>query len=245
MTINLNEVPPVAGETAIRIRDVLRRSYGGFREDWLTDKFRFTKRRSHEVATAMVSAGYVRRDEERERRNNSPLPWYSVTDMGREIVRASAAKRITRETADSELMAFMNRVHIVNTSQTYMYSVARVAVFGGFLESGERLGDVDVAVDLKPRITLDREHKWVDVFRQHAWKSGRSFSTFEAEIDWPRCEVLLMLKSRKRSISIQPWFSFVEMEKGKNFRYKVLLGDANEVKRELAKAKRDQMLASC
>ncbi len=45
-----------------------------------------------------------------------------------------------------------------------------------------------------------------------------------------------MLKSRKRSISIQPWFSFVEMEKPKNFRYEVLFGDANEVRRELAKA---------
>jgi hypothetical protein len=41
----------------------------------------------------------------------------------------------------------------------------------------------------------------------------------DEEIFWPRREVLLMLKSRKRSISIQPWFSFVVMEKPKNFRY--------------------------
>lgn len=53
-----------------------------------------------------------------------------------------------------------------------------------------------------------------------------------------------MLKSRKRSISIQSWFSFVEMEKAKNFRYKVLPEGTNEVKRELAKAGREQKLAS-
>jgi hypothetical protein len=244
MTLDLNEVPPVAGESAMRIRDILRRSYGGFREDWLTDKFRYNESRAHEVAQAMESAGYVRRDEERERRNDSPFPWYSVTDIGRHVVRASAAKRIKRETAASELIEFMNRVHMVNESPKYMYSVERVAVFGSFLESKELLGDVDVAVDLKPRVVFDGERKWVKLFRQHAWKSGRNFSTFEAELDWPRREVLLMLKARKRSISIQPWFSFVEMEKPKGFRYKVLLGNTTEVKKELARARRAQRVDS-
>jgi hypothetical protein len=141
-------------------------------------------------------------------------------------------------------MEFMKRAHSVNASPKYLYSVRRIAVFGSFLERQERLGDVDVAVDLKSRIALDRRHKWVELFRQHAWESGRSFSTWDEEIDWPRREVLLMLKSRKRSISIQPWYSFVEMEKSRNFRYKVLLGDANQVGRELAKARRERIQES-
>jgi len=188
----------------------------------------------------MELAGYVYRDREREQRSNSPFPWYSATDAGHDFTRASAAKRIKRETATRALSEFIKRIQLVNANPKYLYSVRRVVVFGSFLQHRDRLGDVDVAVDLKSRVAFDKKHAWVELFRRHARASGRSFSTFDEEIFWPRREVLLVLKSRKRSISIQPWFSFVEMQKPKNFRYKLLLGDANEVRRELAKARREQ-----
>ena len=244
MSLDLGKVPPVAGENAMRIRDILRRSHGAFREDWLTNKFRYDATRAGEIAMAMVVAGYVQRYEEREDQNHSHFRWYSVTETGRDFTRATAAKRIKRDTAVTELTEFMKRVHVVNASPKYLYSVKRVAVFGSFLEPRERLGDIDVAVNLESRVAIKRGSNWVEVFRQHAWDSGRSFSTWEEEVDWPRREVLLMLKSRKRSISIQPWYSFVEMEKSTNFRYKVLLGDARQVGRELAKAQRERMQES-
>ena len=240
MTLDLKTVPPIAGESATRLRDILSRSRGAFREDWLTDKFRYDAQRAHELAKGMEAAGYVQRDKEREGRSGSPFPWYTLTDRGRDVVRASGAKRIKRTTAATELSEFMKRVFQVNASSEYLYSVERVAIFGSFLEHGERLGDVDIAVDLRSRVTIDKSRKWLDLFRQHAWRSGRSFSTFEEEIDWPRREVLLTLRSRRRSISIQPWFSFLEMEKAKNFRYEVLLGDANEVSLELDGAQRER-----
>jgi hypothetical protein len=244
MTLDLGTVPPIAGESAIRIREILRRSHGAFREDWLSRKFSYSECQAHEIAKAMESAGFVRSDREREGRNNSPFPWYAITDAGDDITRASAARRIRRKTATAALMEFMNRVQRVNTSPDYLYSVKRVAVFGSFLERRDRLGDVDVAVDLKSRVAFDKRHKWVEIFRQHACASGRSLSTFDEEIFWPRREVLLTLKSRKRSISIQSWLSFVEMEKPKNFRYKVLFGDADEVRCELARARREQEMES-
>jgi predicted nucleotidyltransferase len=240
MTLDLNSVPAIAGESARRIRDILCRSYGAFREDWLSDKFRYNERRTREIVKALQAAGYVVRDRERERERGSSLPWYVVTDAGRDLVRSSAARRIKRETATRVLSGFMKRVHLVNENSKYLYSVRCVVVFGSFLECGDCLGDVDVAVDLRSRIEFDKKHKWVEVFQQHARKSGRSRSSFIEQIFWPRREVLLMLKSRKRSISIQPWHSFVEMEKAKNFKYQVLLGDAKEIRCELAKARRER-----
>lgn len=142
------------------------------------------------------------------------------------------------------LSEFIKRVQLVNSNRNYLYSVRRFAVFGSFLQDGDRLGDVDVAVDLNSRVVFDREHKWVELFQQRARDSGRSFSSFEEELFWPRREVLLALKSRKRSISIQSWRSFLEMEKAKNFRYKVLLGDANEIRRELTSVRRKQQRES-
>jgi hypothetical protein len=239
MTLDLKTIRPIAGESAMRIRDILRRSHGAFREDWLRNRLRCDARRAREIAKAMEVAGYVQRDEEREDRNDSAFPWYAVTDTGRDITRASAATRIKKDTAAAQLADFMKRVHMVNASPRYLYSVKHVAVFGSFLERRERLGDVDVAVDLKSRIAIDRRSNWVEIFRQHAWDSGRTFSTWDGEVDWPRREVLLVLKSRKRSISIQSWYSFVEMKKAKSFQYKVLLGDANEIKSELARVRRE------
>jgi hypothetical protein len=240
VTLDLNSVAPVAGESPKRIRDILRRSRGRFREDWLSHTFRYDRDRAEEIAKAMELAGYVRRDSRRQQRNCSPFTWYSATDMGRDLIRASAAQRIKRETATAALSEFMKRVQLVNSNHNYLYSIRRVAVFGSFLQHGDRLGDVDVAVDLRSRVVFDREHKWVELFQKHSRGSGRRFSSFAEELFWPRHEVLLALKSRKRSISIQSWRSFLEMEKAKNFRYKVLLGDDNEVRRELAAIRRKQ-----
>ena len=128
----------------------------------------------------------------------------------------------------------MGRVHLVNDNVRYLYCVKKVVVFGSFLESVDRLGDVDVAVDLQPRMPLKGE--WVEAFRKHAQNSGRQFYAFEEEIDWPRREVVLVLKARKRGISMQPWFAFVAMEKSAGFKYKVLLGSAEEIQRELDSA---------
>lgn len=242
MTLDLKTVSPIAGESAMRIRDILRRSSGAFRQDWLTDAFRYSPERASELATALEVAGFVMRDRAREEELNSAMPWYTVSDVGWTVARASAARRITRTTAQIALEEFMERVHVVNANNRYLYEVKSAAVFGSYLESREDLGDLDIAIDLQPRISMDKEGKWIDVFREHAWQSGRSFSTFEAEVDWPRREVLFVLKSRKRSISIQSWISFVEMAANPGFRFKVLLGDRSKIREEVVRnSKRTNM----
>ena len=52
MTFDLTTVPPIAGESAMRIWDILRRSQGAFREDWLSHTFRYDRRRAEELASA-------------------------------------------------------------------------------------------------------------------------------------------------------------------------------------------------
>lgn len=84
MTLNLKTVAPVAGESAMRIRDILRLSRRAFREDWLSDRFRYELYRACELARAMEAAGYVQRDRERELRSKSTLlrsPYDSSADF--------------------------------------------------------------------------------------------------------------------------------------------------------------------
>jgi predicted nucleotidyltransferase len=152
------------------------------------------------------------------------------------VADATAAKRIHRATAEAALQAFMKRIHLVNSDSRYLYSVGRAAVFGSYLKSQEKLGDIDVAVDLQPRIPIDKEGRWVDIFRKHAWDSGRSLSTFDFVLDWPRQEVLLVLKSRKRSLSMHSWFSFIGMCKDPSFQFRLLHGDDEEIGSEVVRA---------
>jgi len=231
MTLRLNSVPTIEDLPPQRVRGLLRRASTEFTLHWLSHALRSDLARARVVVVAMERAGLVERDQAREAELRSSDTYYQVTQKGRSLARASGAKRIERITAEKTLTEFMERVVRSNANQEYLYSVARVVVFGSYLENTNRLGDVDVAVDLQPRIPL--KGNWVEVFQSHAENSGRSFATFEDAIDWPRREVLLFLKSRKRSVSIQSWFSFVQMEKPKSFRYRVLLGDEQEIAREL------------
>lgn len=231
MGLDLKTIPAIQGEDAIRLRLILRKAHDAFRVDWLTETFGFNKHKARGLARSLLDRGYIQRDHELENRKEIRIPWYRVTAKGKELARASAAARLSRKTACRAIDEFMQRVHCVNNNPAYLYSVRKVVVFGSFLGSGERLGDVDLAVDLKPRIAL--EGTWWEVFQQHAVNSGRYFQSYDHEIDWPRREVMLALKARKRSISIQSWFSFVEMEKPSDFRYKILLGNAREIRCEL------------
>lgn len=234
MTLSLNSVPTIEDLPPERVRGLLRRASTEFTLHWLSHALRADLDRARVVVVAMERAGLVERDKAKEAELRSSDPYYRVTRTGRSLARASGAKRIERLTAEKTLAEFMERVNQSNSNQEYLYSVTRVAVFGSYLENTSRLGDVDVAVDLQPRIPL--KGNWVEVFQHHAEKSGRSFATFEDTIDWPRRELLLFLKSRKRSVSIQSWFAFVQMEKPKGFRYRVLLGDEKEIARELKEA---------
>jgi predicted transcriptional regulator len=216
VSLDLKTLSPIAGEDPRAIRDILRRCDGHMSETWLRKTLGFNDEKAREVASVLLQSGYV----EGAGLEEAGQTAYKVTGKGRDLMRASAATRIRRTTAKLALDEFMGRVHRVNKNSAYLYSIIKVVVFGGFLRRGERLGDVDVAVDLKPRIPL-RGNCW-EVFQQHALNSGRYFASFDDEIDWPRREVMLALKARKRSISIQPWFPFIQMEKSPDFRYKVL-----------------------
>jgi hypothetical protein len=108
---------------------------------------------------------------------------------------------------------------------------------GGFWQLSletEGISDVDVSIEIESRIPLIGN--WAEQFLEHARKSGRYFASFDAELDWPRREVLLALKARQRTISIHSWYAFTHMQKPSDFRYRILLGRPNEIRRDLRQA---------
>jgi hypothetical protein len=72
---------------------------------------------------------------------------WKVTQAGQTLSSATAAKRVTRATAQRALLQFLGRVEQVNNDPYFLGKVTRVVLFGSMLEPAvERLSDVDLAV---------------------------------------------------------------------------------------------------
>ncbi len=130
-------------------------------------------------------------------------PW-RTTIKGNALCNASAAKPITRATAVKALQALIARTKDINADSAYAFRVQQLMVFGSYLDpSVERLGDIDVAYVLVPRTTDAEKQSQLSQKRiDEAIASGRRFSSFFEQVVWPQQEVLLVLRSRSRVISL-------------------------------------------
>jgi predicted nucleotidyltransferase len=240
MTIHVQRRHTIAGLPAFEVRRFFRHVKGwhhdAFGKKWIMEYLKLSAAQAEQSIQGLIQEGYIAPSGEVEGE-----PTFQFTDLGSSLVRASGARRVARSTADKALHDFVSRVKAVNDNPKFLYEVTDAVVFGSYLKNVGDLGDVDIAVRLKSRIT-DNEQR-VAREREHARRSGRSFSRFIDELTWAHDEVMLALKARKRTISIQPWYSFVGMEKELGFQYKVIIGDADKIAQELrdaeAKSKAD------
>src|ERR1035438_10107540 len=77
---------------------------------------------------------------------------WRVTQAGQTLSSATAAKRVTRATAQKALQEFIGRVEQVNNDPYFLGKVTRVILFGSMLKPEvERLSDVDLAVEVASR----------------------------------------------------------------------------------------------
>ena len=78
-----------------------------------------------------------------------------------------------------------------------MHTVSRAAVFGSFLSAVETLGDVDVAVELKPKWNGETEHEaMTQAYAQRCRERGRHFPIyFLAQLSAPERDLRTFLKA--------------------------------------------------
>lgn len=152
---------------------------------------------------------------------------YEVTSRGHAFANASAAKPVLRTTAESALQQFMERLQLVNASSEYVYRVSSAVLFGSMLSEAERLGDVDIAVELSPKVDEEADfRRWCDRRRHAALETGRHFgSTFDWVV-WPKTEIFHVLRARARTLSLHEWDQVAGM---KGVRYRVLWGDCERI----------------
>jgi predicted nucleotidyltransferase len=138
---------------------------------------------------------------------------------------ATAAKPVTRATAEKALRELLTRVERVNRDARFLGRVNRVVLFGSMLrEDVDRVSDVDLAIEVLPKIA-DREQLAAKNRRcvEALLSAGRVFrNILDMHFYWYR-EVFRFLKSRSRVVSLADYAA--EKSLILNIPHRMLLGD--------------------
>jgi predicted nucleotidyltransferase len=157
--------------------------------------------------------------------------WWEITAEGQRLSSATAARPVTRATAEKALREFLMRVEQVNRDGQFLGRVNRVVIFGSMLSEANRVSDVDLAVEVLPKIS-DREELGTKNRRrvERLLAGGHVFrNVLEMHFYWYR-EVFRFLKSRSRVISLADYAA--EKSLVMNVPHRMLLGDEEVVPAE-------------
>jgi predicted nucleotidyltransferase len=129
---------------------------------------------------------------------------WTMTQAGVTFSAATAAKQVTRATAERALSEFLERVTEVNQNPYFLAKVTTVVLFGSMLKPEvERLSDVDVAVELaRKEPDFDRAQEQNRRRAEVLVSLGRRFRNV---LEWEGCwywEAFRFLKGRSRMIAL-------------------------------------------
>jgi predicted nucleotidyltransferase len=188
-----------AGHPILKIRKLLRDArVWGFVVQTVEQSLNLNGEEAQSVINELEKQGYIQRDADYAQTSK----WQN-TIKGNALANASAAKPISRKTAEQRLEAFLERVQHVNNICEFVYTVEKVVLFGSYLQDTPTVSDIDLAIRLARKYGDSEQHMAACRERvRFAKEQGRYFSIFVEELGWPREEVLRFLKSRSRAISL-------------------------------------------
>ncbi|HKP37582.1 MAG TPA: nucleotidyltransferase domain-containing protein [Pyrinomonadaceae bacterium] len=197
--MNIDSKDTLVGQPILAIRKLLRlgqhRTWGaGLVKEILNTDSESAKR----IISALQRQGYIK-----QRNSVDKHERWENTLKGNALALASAAKPISRATAERNLTQLLARVRKVNEDDYFLYKVQKVVLFGSYLRSTQTLSDLDVAITLAPKEANRERQDLLEKQRIRAAKNeGRVFGNFLVQLFWPQLEVRKFLKSRSRVISL-------------------------------------------
>ena len=161
----------------------------------------------------------------------SPPYGWIVTQAGDTLSVATAAKPVSRPTAERALIQFLERVAQVNEDSYFLARVTRVALYGSMLQAEvNRLSDVDLAVQLVAKETNPDRLREVNAERLE--QLGKGFGNFIKDQFCWFLETFQFLKGRSRVISLADYN--VEKRLVLAVPHLMLLGEEEELTQEPA-----------
>lgn len=137
--------------------------------------------------------------------------------------------RLSRKKAEELLKGVIDRAKQINASpeSEFIHRVTKIAVFGSYLTDKEKLGDLDIAVDIVCRWTPGIDSRKIQEMRNTICdKSGRIFSWDVAHDNYPYTKVWLTLKKRSTGISLHRYDEI----KDNNIPHKIVFDSNKEIR---------------
>ena len=149
------------------------------------------------VLAALSMVGYIETDPE------DPKRW-RTTEAGNTIAGVSKAKPVARKTVDRSLQQVLDRIREVNVEKQYLYAVDKAVVFGPYLSGLDKVKNVDVALDLRPKVTnLKKLQDAVKADAERAeQEEGKRFKSYADRRAWGQNKVRNYLKGRVRTVAL-------------------------------------------
>jgi hypothetical protein len=122
---------------------------------------------------------------------------------------------IKRETAKRILKEIVQRAEKINASPDtkFMYFVSKILVFESYLTEKERLGDIDIAIDIEKRWETDKDYN-----RLLNAVCGNNKVSGDSRVLYPYQKIITTLRNRGKSLSFHP---IEEIVRGK-FPHKII-----------------------
>ena len=194
----------IADVEILKVREFLRRvdNTDEWADDFVVYRLKISPKKANRLINELNRRGYIE-----PVRIYRQKQFYRKTLKGSTLGLASAAKPVTRKTANRILSEFMDRVRQVNSDPSFLVKVKKILVFGSYLTDALRINDIDVAVELTWKenhpLVLNKDKVQLTLNLSNiAEDKGKKFSSFIDRLEWPEHEVRLFLKSRSRILSI-------------------------------------------
>jgi predicted nucleotidyltransferase len=189
----------VGGYPALTIRKLVRKLNDllGWNAETVQVILRNERSEAEAIVRALVEAGLA------VAAPIGGLYGWTTTQLARSFGSATAAKPITRQTADHALSLLLERVNQVNRDECFLAKVTKVVVLGSYLRADvNRLSDLDIAVELQPKeANWDRLRELTRKRVEQLQAAGRRFNWLDVEYWW-HLEAFRFLKSKSRAISL-------------------------------------------
>jgi len=128
---------------------------------------------------------------------DAPDRW-SCTDKARDL-QWTSRKRLSREKAEQLVAGMLERVQEVNADERYAMRVETVVVFGSFVTDRSMIGDIDLAVRLRPRFQDRGEQDQAEAAARSRAKGTRNIVDYYS---WPDTEVKRALRNRSTVLEL-------------------------------------------
>lgn len=189
---------PVGGVEPETARDLARACHNGWvSPGQVADRLKLPAGDAEHMLLQLEEAGFLER-------RGSPFPGepdeWNTTVAGGALTMASFLKPISRARADTLLHGVLERAAAYDADEQKPYVITGLVVFGSYLRSdAESLGDLDLAVKFAERRPGAAAP---DALLDHAYRSGRRFPSFVAQLSWAQTELRQLLRNRSRYINV-------------------------------------------